>query len=391
MQANLSELLRLALTLSFTSYLPSSPSSLGSTSASSTTASFSAKDFKAQLLLVREQLLQVPSAPTAWTESSDYAWVRSLSPMKSVLTTSSEDGEGDGAVERVPDLKCDLFHHTAQDLLVLSFRGTHSLENHLNNLRYFQEPLHSLFSPTAEEAVHGGFQAAYLSLREEIMPVLQTFMKKHKKVKTVLCVGHSLGGALATLAALDLKVSGEAAEVQVITFGAPPVGNQLFATYAEGQISQYVRVVNRQDPVPISLDVAHRGASWLGHEHEEFVHVTGQLINLQTDALKTVGKILSSVYTQYTSTVNVEQTKEGKPSLFSSLVGGVFQEVQDQHGLVCYLVNLENYLSHLAQGEEPSDPHETYKAVASHAWKAAGWAYSAWSSSADDGKSEKKN
>ena len=67
----------------------------------------------------------------------------------------------------------------------------------------------------------------------------------------MLCgAGHSLGGALATLAAYDLK--GVAAkhnldvQVSCYTFGAPRVGNHAFAEDFDTIINDCFHVVNHQ-------------------------------------------------------------------------------------------------------------------------------------------------
>ena len=61
-------------------------------------------------------------------------------------------------------------------------------------------------------------------------------------------MGHSLGGALATLTASWLK-STYGIPVTIYTFGAPRVGNSAFATHVESFIPSY-RVTHGMDPVP---------------------------------------------------------------------------------------------------------------------------------------------
>jgi len=46
----------------------------------------------------------------------------------------------------------------------------------------------------------------------------------------------SLGGALATLCALDLKLNQGAHDVRLYTYGSPRVGNSVFAEWFESQI-----------------------------------------------------------------------------------------------------------------------------------------------------------
>lgn len=81
-------------------------------------------------------------------------------------------------------------------------------------------------------------------------------------VKYIVCTGHSLGGALSTLAAIELmldldrgnilNVGSKRPEVVLCTFGQPVVGNEAFATYVEGRIRYAVRVVNGQDVVAMN-------------------------------------------------------------------------------------------------------------------------------------------
>jgi hypothetical protein len=86
----------------------------------------------------------------------------------------------------------------------------------------------------------------------------------------VLC-GHSLGGSLATLAALDLSKNpvrsknpdGKAPKLRVITFGAPHVGDGNFVRLVEAA-AECVRVVNPFDPVPKALagQLLHAGDAY---------------------------------------------------------------------------------------------------------------------------------
>lgn len=66
----------------------------------------------------------------------------------------------------------------------------------------------------------------------------------------MLLAGHSLGGALATLAAYDLKGVARKlnleVEISVYTFGAPRVGNHAFAEDFDTIINDCFHVVNHQ-------------------------------------------------------------------------------------------------------------------------------------------------
>ena len=60
--------------------------------------------------------------------------------------------------------------------------------------------------------------------------------------------GHSLGGALAHLSAVVLAHDG--IDVELITFGAPKVGNQMFARLSDELVPYHFRLVNHKEFAP---------------------------------------------------------------------------------------------------------------------------------------------
>jgi len=80
--------------------------------------------------------------------------------------------------------------------------------------------------------IHAGFAQAYTSISTELLGTLRTLLEK--KARPVLLCGHSLGGALATIASTDLVLQPwwgrlrKAQSTLVSTFGSPRVGNRSF-------------------------------------------------------------------------------------------------------------------------------------------------------------------
>jgi pimeloyl-ACP methyl ester carboxylesterase len=95
--------------------------------------------------------------------------------------------------------------------------------------------------------IHTGFLKQYLAIRDTLMKALQ----KHEDADEIVITGHSLGGALATLAALDLNRQG-IHKISTVTFGAPRVGDQLFADLFEtlDTSNQSFRIFKDRDPIP---------------------------------------------------------------------------------------------------------------------------------------------
>ena len=99
--------------------------------------------------------------------------------------------------------------------------------------------------------VHKGFLhyvKTALTVQPPGQPGLVEELLAHPERKVYL-VGHSLGGAVATLGGAVLLESGVLPEqVEVVTFGAPPVGNQAFADSFAGRL-KLTRIVAEGDPV----------------------------------------------------------------------------------------------------------------------------------------------
>ncbi|GAB4861983.1 hypothetical protein Ancab_037237 [Ancistrocladus abbreviatus] len=141
--------------------------------------------------------------------------------------------------------------------VVIAFRGTATCLEWFENLRatltHFAD--HTDIDGS-EPMVESGFLSLYTSstttspslqemVRREISRILETYKGENL---SFTITGHSLGAALATLAAYDIKTTFEQAPlVTVISFGGPRVGNQSFRTEIEKQGAKILRIVNPDD------------------------------------------------------------------------------------------------------------------------------------------------
>ena len=151
-----------------------------------------------------------------------------------------------------------------QSEAVIVFRGTeaHDLRDVRTDLRAHKtEPRRTLGWPQGR--VHAGFRAAL----DEVWPEVLGSLKRLRRARGPLRVwlsGHSLGGALATLAAARC-VSLAACEVAgLVTFGCPRVGCPTYARQVTDAIGEdrVSRVVNNGDVVPrlLLMTFAHVAA-----------------------------------------------------------------------------------------------------------------------------------
>ncbi|KAG2495124.1 hypothetical protein HYH03_006734 [Edaphochlamys debaryana] len=159
--------------------------------------------------------------------------------------------------------------------VVVAFRGTQvDIKNHpmdplkdldaaLVSLRedVFGAAPHLRFGseqPKAEPRAHRGFVSCYTAVhqavRQAVAEALEQFPAEQRPRVRLVLTGHSLGGALATLAAYDLaNIYQNAAQDRVVcyTFGAPRVCNGPLARVYDQLVPNTWRFSNVNDVVPM--------------------------------------------------------------------------------------------------------------------------------------------
>jgi len=173
--------------------------------------------------------------------------------------------------------ECETFEHKdetvdtqgfvawSSDCLLIAFRGTEpsKIKDITTDLIFDAVPATALEEMPKGARVHKGFMAAL----DPVWHKVCGYVNKHGKARTIWVAGHSLGGALAVLAAYRLAVLGWQSRRKgfkhpvltgpigtlggLYTIGQPRVGNEAFAETVDRQLrSRYFRVVNNRDIVP---------------------------------------------------------------------------------------------------------------------------------------------
>lgn len=128
------------------------------------------------------------------------------------------------------------------DAIVLAFRGSYSVRNWITDAVFPHTQPGLCDGCTAEL----GFWTAWDVVKEEILAVLSSARAQNPDYKLVV-VGHSLGAAIATLAATDLRNNGYAATLYA--YASPRVANEALAAHITNQGNNY-RFTHTKDPVP---------------------------------------------------------------------------------------------------------------------------------------------
>lgn len=173
--------------------------------------------------------------------------------------------------ERTRTLYGFVADHPASDTRYVVFRGTQTPAEWVRNLQFDQRRFPSDARRWGvRERVHRGFLEIFDSLQLESVAPEGGFAGGLSEIATdgeTVFVGHSLGAALATLAAVDLAQRDRSASgrVSLVTLASPRVGNAAFAELAESliRIDRVCNLVDAVPAVPLStrrLDYVHVGA-----------------------------------------------------------------------------------------------------------------------------------
>ena len=142
--------------------------------------------------------------------------------------------------------------------IAVAFRGSESVSNWLSDL----DVVLTEYPNCSGCEVHKGFYAAEQAVFPQVKYEVGRLLEKYPDYQ-VLVTGHSLGAALATLTAADLKLTGTD-NVALFNYGSPRIGNTAFANFYPTLVNNRNRVTHHKDIVPHTP------------MHERFTHISGE-------------------------------------------------------------------------------------------------------------------
>jgi len=147
-------------------------------------------------------------------------------------------------------------------VLIISFRGTDNLDNWITDMEADQVVINGC----NDCLISKGFNYAFNILEKQTFNSIDNKLRDNQSISHILFTGHSLGGAITTIAAFNfLKIRKNYTnikKVSLITVGAPRVGNKNFANFLnQGNLYYNLRIIYGKDPVPALPPVC------LGYKH----------------------------------------------------------------------------------------------------------------------------
>lgn len=152
---------------------------------------------------------------------------------------------------------------TSKTANIIIFRGTQRTIEWIGDILLFQKR----YGGFADSKIHSGFADIYQGLAQQTREIAIQL----NSALPCYITGHSLGAALAVLAAVDiaLKVPKLKEQIRLYTYAAPRVGNPNFAQMHSQVVPNSYRIFNLADSIPLSPptifrnDVySHVGQAW---------------------------------------------------------------------------------------------------------------------------------
>lgn len=164
------------------------------------------------------------------------------------------DDECDKSNPTMDNVKGYVAYTPEKNWMVVAFRGTANVNDWIADMDSAQ------ISQGAGVTVHAGFDGEYQSCYLSMFSLIDKVKLQCPNIRIFL-IGHSLGGAMATLAAHDLaNLNYDIAAV--VTYGSPRVYNHIGAkVYNTALADRTYRLTNNNDIVP------HLPTWWMGYRH----------------------------------------------------------------------------------------------------------------------------
>lgn len=211
-----------------------------------------------------------------WTDATYKDLIHYFKYASSTYVTICPRPNGKTLVLPFSNVMTDIQGFVARDSnrreIIVALRGSTSIVDFLMDTQILLVPFVTLgVSVPSGTRVHNGFLIAWDSVVVQVLAIVSQQLQAHSGF-SIVTSGHSLGGALATLAAVTLKHNFPATKVSTYSYGAPRLGNKIFADYVNAEFGpRAFRVVHTTDGVPTlippSLGYHHHGIEyWLSSD-----------------------------------------------------------------------------------------------------------------------------
>jgi hypothetical protein len=145
---------------------------------------------------------------------------------------------------------CQAVFFETKNKLIISCNGLKTIKDLYYCLKFNKTDVNHLIINNENISIHNGFLDLYQLIQNYILIKCYNYIDLYPNREIVFC-GHSLGGALSSIAALNLKIIKNNYKITSCTFGTPKIGNKNFTKSFNKYIKNSFVFINHDDPIPI--------------------------------------------------------------------------------------------------------------------------------------------
>ncbi|RUS31207.1 Alpha/Beta hydrolase protein [Jimgerdemannia flammicorona] len=160
--------------------------------------------------------------------------------------------------------------------IIIAYHGSSYLTQFIQDAKFFKVD----YPPANGTKIHKGFFECFQDSHSSVYDTVVNQVKQYPDYKLVLA-GHSLGGALAVLQAMDFYQNEgyDNSKMIVYTYGQPRIGNDAFSSYVDSLGLSIYRVINQNDIIPhyppSPFNYKHHGTEyWIDDDQGDVVVCT---------------------------------------------------------------------------------------------------------------------
>ncbi|RCI09953.1 hypothetical protein L249_8582 [Ophiocordyceps polyrhachis-furcata BCC 54312] len=156
-----------------------------------------------------------------------------------------------------------IFQDDEANELIVAFRGSSTIQDVATDADFLVQADYASpgVSGCDDCKIHAGFLKSWNAVAKDVISSVQGMLAENPGMKVVV-TGHSLGGSLASLAAMSMI--GSDIKAEAVTFGQPRTGNQAYADFVDNGVPGFMRVTHADDIVP---QIPPKGLASSGYQH----------------------------------------------------------------------------------------------------------------------------
>lgn len=197
------------------------------------------------LMVTSTNYLDEPLNPPNWLQDTKLVYNQCPVFVRSPERTAIDNKNTSSSMKNNPTLLGHVLYNSRTNILIIIFTGTINICMVYADIRHSQDEINGISNYHQGMKAHHGIYAAYMSVRDQLIQTIQKYLGLNPQI---IITGHSLGGGLSQICALDLAFYNPIH----YSFGSPLIFNESSSTMFDKIVKYSYRISNFSDIITCS-------------------------------------------------------------------------------------------------------------------------------------------